>query len=79
VNINLLAWQIIIADLEFVNAHFILPILVVARSKAWVGGLSLAGIVGSKSAGTWMSVLCDCFVLSARGFCDGPITRPEES
>jgi hypothetical protein len=26
-----------------------------------------------------MSVLCECFVLSGRGLCDGPITRPEES
>jgi len=22
---------------------------------------------------------CECFVLSGRGLCDGPITRPEES
>jgi len=26
-----------------------------------------------------MSVLCNCFVLSGRGLCDGLITRPEES
>ena len=27
----------------------------------------------------WMSVCCKCCVLSGRGLCDGPITRPEES
>ena len=26
-----------------------------------------------------MSVCCECCVLSGRGFCDGLITRPEES
>ena len=27
----------------------------------------------------WMSVCCDCCVLSGRDLCDGLITRPEES
>ena len=27
----------------------------------------------------WMSACCECCVLSGRGLCDGPITRPEES
>jgi len=27
----------------------------------------------------WISVCCECCVLSARGLCDGLITRPEES
>ena len=31
------------------------------------------------SPGAWMFVCCECFVLSGRGLCDGPITRPEES
>jgi hypothetical protein len=26
-----------------------------------------------------MFVFCECCVLSARGLCDGPIPRPEES
>jgi hypothetical protein len=30
-------------------------------------------------AGTWMSVCCECCVLSGRGICDELITRPEES
>ena len=29
--------------------------------------------------GAWMSVCCECRVLSGRGLCDEPITRPEES
>ena len=29
--------------------------------------------------GAWMSVCCECCVLSDRGLCDGLITRPEES
>jgi hypothetical protein len=29
--------------------------------------------------GTWMSVCCECCVLSGRDLCDGLITRPEES
>jgi hypothetical protein len=29
--------------------------------------------------GAWMSVSCDCFVLSGRGLCDGLVTRPGES
>ena len=55
------------------------PIPAAARSKAWVCGRSLAGIVGSNPPGAWMSVSCECSVLSGRGFCVGLITRPEES
>jgi hypothetical protein len=51
-----------------------MPIPVAARSKAWVFGGSLAGIAGSSAAGA-----CECSVLSGRGLCDGPITRPEKS
>ena len=29
--------------------------------------------------GTWISVCCECCVLSGRGLCDGLITRPEKS
>jgi len=42
-------------------------------------GRSLAAIVGSNPAWAWMSVCCECCVLSERGLCVGPITRPEES
>jgi len=29
--------------------------------------------------GAWMTVCCECCVLSGRGLCDGLVTRPEES
>jgi len=29
--------------------------------------------------GAWMSVCCECYVLSDRSLCDELITRPEES
>jgi hypothetical protein len=32
-----------------------------------------------QGGGAWMSVCCERCVLSSRGFCDGLITRPEES
>ena len=48
-----------------------------ARSKVWVCGLSLAGIVGLNSAGA-MNICCEYCVLSGRGLCDGLITNPEE-
>ena len=51
-----------------------------ARSKAWVRGRSPAEIVGSNpTGGAWMSVWCECCVLSGRGLCDELIPRPEES
>ena len=55
---------------------------VAARSKAWVYGRSISGIVGSNPAGgrgALMSVSCECCVLSGRGLCVALITRPEES
>jgi hypothetical protein len=55
------------------------PIPVAARSKAWVCGRVLAGIVGSNPTGAWIFVSCTLYVLSGRGLCDGPIPRAEES
>ena len=55
------------------------PIPVTARSKARVCGRPLAGIVGSKPAGAWMSVYCECCVLSGTGPCPVLITHLEES
>jgi len=52
---------------------------VAARSKAWVCGLSLAGIVGSNPAGLWICVYYESSVLSGRGLCFGLITLPEET
>jgi len=60
------------------NEHYLQATLVAPRSKEWVCGLSHSGNVGSNPAGAWMSVSCECCVLSGRGLCDGPIPRPEE-
>jgi hypothetical protein len=40
---------------------------------------SLQGLRVWFPPGVWMSVSCECCVLSGRGLCDGSITRPEES
>ena len=56
-----------------------LPIPVATCSKAWVGGRSLATIVGLNPSGAWMSLSCEGYVLSGRGICDGSITHPEDS
>jgi len=42
-------------------------------------GRLLAGIAGSNPDDAWISVSCECCVLSGRGPCDGPIPRPEKS
>jgi hypothetical protein len=55
------------------------PTAVAARSNAWVCGRSLAEIVSSNPARSWMSVCYERCVLSGRGLCVGLITRPEES
>ena len=39
----------------------------------------LLGLLFRISRGIWMSVSCECYVLSGRGLCVGPITRPEDS
>jgi hypothetical protein len=55
------------------------PIPVATRSKAWVCGHSLAGIVGSKTRRDNGRVFLVNTVLLGRGLCNGLITRPEES
>jgi hypothetical protein len=39
---------------------------------------SLLGLRDRIPPVAWMSVCCECCVLSGRVLCDGPITRPEE-
>ena len=58
---------------------FTLPVPVAARSKAWVCCRTFLGSRVRISPGAWMSVCCECCVLSGRGLCVGLITRPEES
>ena len=47
-----------------------------AWSKEWVCGRLFAGIAGSNPAGAWVSVACECCLLSCRGLCDELFTRP---
>ena len=56
-----------------------MPVPVAALSKAWVCGRSSVEIVGSNPTGAWISVYCDCCVLSCRGLCDELITSPGAS
>jgi hypothetical protein len=48
-----------------------------ARSKAWVCGRLLAGIVGSNH-GRCLVVCCECCLLFGSGLCGRLITRPVE-
>jgi hypothetical protein len=52
---------------------------VAARSKAWVCGRSLAGIVGSNPAEGMDVCLLKICVLSGRGLCFGLIISPDMS
>ena len=42
-------------------------------------GRSLAETTSSNPVETWTFVSYECCVLSVRGLCGGPITRPDES
>jgi hypothetical protein len=56
------------------------------RRSQWQCGLSLGsaaarllGLWVRIPSGAWMSVSCECCVLSGRVLCDKPVPRPEES
>jgi len=68
-------------NLDIINIILILlmQVPVAARYTASVCGRSPAEIVGLNPTGAWMSVCCECCVLSGRGLCEELITRPEES
>jgi hypothetical protein len=60
---------------DFVTVYSGKPILLAARSKAWVCGRAFAF-----ESYRWHGCLsCTVFVLSGRGLCYGRIPRPEES
>jgi hypothetical protein len=64
---------------KYVQVCLFVPIPAAARSKALACGSSRAGIAGSNPAWRmYVSVSCECCVLSGRGFCDGSNARPEE-
>ena len=51
---------------------------VVPWDKVWVWGHSVTGFAVSNSAGG-VSLSRECWALSGRGLCDGPVLRQEES
>jgi heme/copper-type cytochrome/quinol oxidase subunit 2 len=63
----------------------IIVVVVVVVSKSTVRVMKISNKLtelGTRvrfPAWAWMSVSCECSVLSGRGLWDGPITRPEES
>jgi hypothetical protein len=60
---------------ELVPLHFTFPRSLRLRSAAE----RLLGSLVRIPRGARMFVSCTVFVLSGRGLCDGPISRPEES
>jgi hypothetical protein len=68
------------AEIRYYSVYILsLPIQVAAWSTVWVCGPSLVGMGVQILLGAWMSVSCECCVLSGRGVCVGLITRPEKS
>ena len=51
----------------------------VAALRRWFAATRLRGLWVLIPPGAWMSVCCECFVLSGRGLCVGLMTCPEES
>ena len=47
--------------------------------RSGTSAVSLLGLRVRIPPGAWMSVSCECCVLSGRGLCVGLITRPEQS
>ena len=72
-------WDDLMIGGEYRKVYCTGQIPVIARSKTWACGRSLAGIASSNPARARMSDSCDCCVVSGRGFCVGLITRPEKS
>jgi hypothetical protein len=61
-----------------VHTYWSSEFCVALRVNSRPGGRSPGGIASSNPAGG-VDVCCECRVLSGRGLCDGPITRPAES
>ena len=62
---------------KIITVKVIQLITVAARSEAWVCCNLLGGIMGSNPGGEWISVSCECCILSSRCLCFGLITCPE--
>jgi hypothetical protein len=78
--------SIILILSNFVLYNVIVFLLVPTCRSQWPGGLRRSSTASRLlrswdriPLGVWMSVCCECCVLSGRGLCDELITRPEES
>jgi hypothetical protein len=60
------------------DIYIYMPGPVAARSKRRSAAARLLTSWIRIPPGAWMFVCCECCVLSGRGLCDEPITRPEE-
>jgi hypothetical protein len=68
------------------NVYFMYMGMVLKRRSQWPRGLwhgstaaRFLGLWVRIPQGAWMSVSCECCVLSGRDLCDGLVTRPVES
>ena len=70
----------------FVTEVYFASVLPMSRRSQWPRGLRRRSAVARLltlwvwiPSGEWMSVWCECCMLSGRGLCDELITRPDES
>jgi hypothetical protein len=75
-----------LAESSPLSHHFLNRVNIVLCRSQWPRGLRrgsaavrLRGLWARIPPGAWMSVSCECCVLSGRGLCVGLITRTEES
>jgi len=61
----------------FESAHCVEPYICILRRRSMAVRMLRSWV--RIPPGAWMSVCCECCVLSGRGLCDELITRPEES
>ena len=64
-----------------VRFHCIFPYVLVNADHGLRRVSAAARLLGTRvriPAVAWISVCCECCVLSGSGLCDGPIPRPEE-
>jgi hypothetical protein len=69
----------------FAETNIFISVISGCSRSRWPRGLRLGtpaarlvGLLVRNPPATWMSVSCDCCVLSGRGLCDLPIPLPEE-
>ena len=82
-----LEWEVFLTKVvEKINTHIFCSVTFFESRSRWPRGLRRRSTAARLLRSwvrippvTWMFVCCECCVLSGRGLCDEPITRPEES